>query len=687
MTTNGAPDGAASSSPELPVIPEVTLLHELARGGMGIVYRGRQDFLERDVAVKVLSPQLQGERFTARFRREAKLLAGIKHPHIVACHAAGVTPAGQHYLVMELVAGPDLERWITQHGPVPSRSAARVASQLAAALGTAHELGVIHRDIKPANILLETPTGSSTDLRFPFVPKLVDLGLARLVAGSIDLAQTAPGAVMGSPATMAPEQFDAPDTVDFRADIYGLGCVLYEMLTGAPAFASKRLTDLVVEKRQAKAPNPCERAVTVPPALGALVAAMLAPDAKDRPADHAALRARLDAFANAPEPDAAPTMTPRATGDRVVTEESLLRTAEFEFLAAGHDVARGEAFVSRIQEPGAPASASPPEQRSPSGPPAPTASPRERVPARIPPRVAVAPGRSVTPPRVIGVRAVMSAPPRRRRVWLAAAVTVAPLLAVAALPWWRHEPPGEAPPIVATPPAVPASEPRGVEPQVIAPGEPTNLLVDFLAPESPWSPNGRVRQAWRQREDGAVVALAGELPCLRTRALAGPVWCVTGTMLPECKDQRGPEPRGPERRAFDRREPEPRPGGAVLFAQAAVVFRLAPLRQVAIVCNRDGANGERWLLSLQQVVRDEGRAGLTLRPLHGNTPRGIETVGARGVEFTVSRRDGELLLQYGFVDRPERGELREALPPDVADVPMSLLARGGRVVFADLQLR
>lgn len=682
MTTNGAPEGAASSSPELPVIPEVTLLRELARGGMGIVYRGRQDFLERDVAVKVLSPQLQGERFTARFRREAKLLASIKHPNIVACHAAGVTPAGQHYLVMELVAGPDLERWITQHGPVPARSAARVASQLAAALGTAHELGVIHRDIKPANILLETPTGSSTDLRFPFVPKLVDLGLARLVAGSVDLAQTMPGAVMGSPVTMAPEQFDAPDTVDFRADIYGLGCVLYEMLTGAPAFASKRLTDLVVEKRKAKAPNPCDRVATVPAELGVLVAAMLAPDAKDRPADHAALRERLDAFANAPEPAAAPTMAPRATGDRAASEEGLLRTAEFEFLAAGHDVARGGAFVSRIQEPVAPAPASPRQQPPPQRTnPAPTPTPRELVPARIAPRVAVVPGRSVTAPRVIGVRAVTIAPPRRRRGWLAAAAGL-PLLAVAALPWWRHEPPGEAPPIVATPPSVPAGEPRSGEPQVIAPGEPTNLLVDFLAPESPWSPNGRLRQAWRQREDGAVVALAGELPCLRTRGLAGPVWCVTGTMLPERADQ-----RGPERRPFERREPEARPGGAVLFAQAAVVFRLAPLRQVAIVCNRDGVNGERWLLSLQQVVRDEGRAGLTLRPLPGNTPRGIETVGARGAAFTVSRRDGELLLQYGFVDRPERGEFREALPPDLADVPVSLLARGGRVVFAELELR
>src|SRR5262249_31781151 len=158
-----------------------------------------------------------------------------------ACHTAGTTPSGQSYLVMELVDGPNLLSWIAEHGALAAPAALRLTRQLASALGHAADLGVIHRDVKPQNVLLETPTSTSLDLGFPSVPKLVDLGLARMAHETGNQGLTSPGAVMGTLATMAPEQFDTPDAVDFRADIYGLGCVLYHMLTGEPAFTSTKL--------------------------------------------------------------------------------------------------------------------------------------------------------------------------------------------------------------------------------------------------------------------------------------------------------------------------------------------------------------------------------------------------------------------------------------------------------------
>ena len=749
MTTNDAPgDSAPAASGDLPVIPEVTLLRELARGGMGIVYRGRQDFLERDVAVKLLSPELQGERFAARFRREAKLLAGIKHPYIVACYAAGVAPTGQHYLVMELVEGPTLERWIAENGPVPMRSAVRIASQLASALGQACELGVIHRDIKVANIVLEEANGSTLDPLFPFVPKLVDLGLARMVDGSTDLARTMPGAVMGSPSTMAPEQFDTPDLVDFRADIYGLGCVLFEMLTGAPAYASERLTDLVVMKRQARGPDPSQRVAGVPAPLGELVAAMLAQNPADRPADYRTLRARLDEAARAPnaavrESTTAKPAEPKPVVSKPEAGPNLLRTAEFEFLVAASAGAAdtgqtpASAFVSRVIEPPAPVA---------SAAPAPAANVAPAAIAAAPAAV-VKPVRPAAPPRVIGAR---PAPPRQHtRNGIIAAAALALVAAVAVPRWrtaeddestiagpaiakakdvvvpatgnrrpsvelvgadlpmprgdriqlrssaedadgdalqyeWSVQPSGAA---ILSAPNAPTTvlqhdllpgdefklwlavrdgrESTAVERRIIVRYEPANLLADFLGADSGWQGMGRMRMPWRQRDDGAVVATAGELPIVRTRSMRGPVWRVGGSLLPERGDGRGA-------------------GGDVV--QGAVSIRLGPQRHLAIVCAREGVRGERFVLSVQQIVRDEVRpgAGNSLRALPEAQRAPIEALDAGGASFTLTRRGDELLFQFGFLDRSERVEHIEHIRGDVGELSLGLMARGGKVVFGSL---
>jgi hypothetical protein len=196
------------------------ILEVIGRGGMGVVYRARQPGLDRQVALKILSPRLAADReFVERFEREAKALARLSHPSIVAVHDCGVE-AGTPYLSMELVDGESLRRILADRGLTPAR-ALRIVPQLCDALEYAHSQGVVHRDIKPENILID---GRGR-------VKIADFGLAMIIgAGSPRLTQT--HAVMGTPHYMAPEQVENPKTVDHRADIYSMGVVLYEMLTG-----------------------------------------------------------------------------------------------------------------------------------------------------------------------------------------------------------------------------------------------------------------------------------------------------------------------------------------------------------------------------------------------------------------------------------------------------------------------
>ena len=228
-----------------PVVPGYDIAAEIGRGGMGVVYKARHLALNRDVALKmVLAGNQAGTVELIRFRREAEAVAKLDHPNIVKVHEVG-THLGQSYLAMEYVGGGDLAGKTTGV-PQPPRDAARLVETLAAAVHHAHLCGILHRDLKPANILL-TPDG---------VPKIADFGLARRIGDTTGLTIT--HAILGTPGYIPPEQATGQKELGPTADVYGLGAILYALLTGRPPFQGATAVE-VLRRVLDDAPVPVRR--------------------------------------------------------------------------------------------------------------------------------------------------------------------------------------------------------------------------------------------------------------------------------------------------------------------------------------------------------------------------------------------------------------------------------------------
>ena len=281
----------------------------IGRGGMSTVYRGTDLSLDRVVAVKVaLDPLVeQSPIYLARFTREAQSTAAISNPRIVTVYDAGAD-GPTRFIVMELVPGRSLADVLRDDGPLEPARAANIAAQVADALSAAHAAGIVHRDIKPGNIMV-TADGQA---------KVLDFGIARAL-DSHSLTQTA--TVLGTSSYMSPEQA-LGQPVDARSDIYSLGCVLYEMLTGEPPFVAD-VSAAVLHQHVRVEPKPArERNPDIPQALNDLVMQMLAKDPKDRPQTAAEVRDRLEhAASGSPGPgtDALTTLAMAAAAPTAAT--------------------------------------------------------------------------------------------------------------------------------------------------------------------------------------------------------------------------------------------------------------------------------------------------------------------------------------------------------------------------------
>ena len=256
----------------------------LGHGNFGAVFRATHMALERPVALKVLRSSFRPEAVSLRrFRQEGVSLSRLQHPNVVHVLDFSAQTDGLTYLVMELLQGHDLDSEIRRHGQLGVGRALEIALPICDVLDEAHALGIIHRDIKPQNVFLHRAAGAKAPNE---VVKVLDFGIAKLV-GDTELEQrlTAEGNSVGTPAYMAPERF-TEEPYDGASDVYSLGVMLYEMLTGQPTFAEAGNSFFkLIRLHVAQAPRPLRDHVTdLPPALDELVLSALAKRPDDRPA-------------------------------------------------------------------------------------------------------------------------------------------------------------------------------------------------------------------------------------------------------------------------------------------------------------------------------------------------------------------------------------------------------------------
>ncbi len=252
----------------------------LGRGGMGLVYRATEVGSGRSVALKLVRPDVADPTYGARFAREARLGRQLSHPHIVPVLDAGEV-GGLLYLAMPYIDGTDLAALLAEGGPLHSALAATIVEQIGAALDAAAERGLVHRDVKPGNVLLQSRDGQPHSY-------LADFGVSRHVNSQSGV--TAAGVWVGSIDYAAPEQLQS-QAIDARTDVYALGCVLYESLTGEVPFPAARDMEKLFKHLSDPPPQPSARRPEVPAALDEVVARAMAKAPAQRYATAGALAA------------------------------------------------------------------------------------------------------------------------------------------------------------------------------------------------------------------------------------------------------------------------------------------------------------------------------------------------------------------------------------------------------------
>jgi len=262
-----------------------TIEGEIGRGGMGVVYRARDERLQRRVAIKVLPPELAfSSEIRQRFTREAQTAARLSHPHIVPIHDVG-EGNGIVYFVMGLIEGESLAARIRRRGRMPAEDTRRIMRETADALSAAHAVSVIHRDIKPDNILLEGTRGRVV---------VTDFGIAKAMSATSGATLTSAGMAIGTPSYMSPEQAAGEREIDGRSDLYSVGIVAYQMLSGVLPFNAPTVAGILMKQITETAPLLHDNYPDVPEDLSLAVARCLEKDPANRWPSAEALRRVLE---------------------------------------------------------------------------------------------------------------------------------------------------------------------------------------------------------------------------------------------------------------------------------------------------------------------------------------------------------------------------------------------------------
>ncbi len=254
------------------------IVEPIARGGIGTVYLGEHVMIGRPAAIKLLRNEYSANRdLVERLFHEAKVATAINHPGIVEVYDVGYTAAGQAFIVMEMLPGITLGGRLRERGRMSEAEAALLVRGVCSALEAAHAQGVIHRDLKPENVFLVPDPESPIGVR----PKLLDFGIAKSAARAQAIGKTMTGSVLGTPAYMSPEQCRGAGEVDHRSDLYAVGCLLYELVTGRPPFAYDGIGE-VLGAHLYLDPDPASRWAPISRELDELILALLAKDPAQR---------------------------------------------------------------------------------------------------------------------------------------------------------------------------------------------------------------------------------------------------------------------------------------------------------------------------------------------------------------------------------------------------------------------